>query len=73
MKRNVGMADMLVRLLISIALFYIGFFDNPIVSAGTSQTIIRFIAIVPLATGFLRFCPLYTLIGLNTCSKCQDK
>lgn len=73
MKRNIGIADMIVRLLISAVLFYIGFFDNPIVSTGTSQTIIKFIAIIPLATGFLRFCPLYNLISLNTYSKSQNK
>ncbi len=73
MKRNVGVADMLVRLLIAAVLFYIGFFDNPIVSAGTSQTIVKFITILPLATGLLRFCPLYSLVGLDTYSKCCDK
>jgi len=69
MKRNVGPIDMLIRVIISLILFYIGFFDNPIVSSGTSQDIIKYIAIVPLATGVLRFCPLYTLIGMNTCNK----
>ncbi len=28
------------------------------------------IGVVPLATAFLRFCPLYTLIGLKTCRDC---
>jgi hypothetical protein len=27
------------------------------------------IGVVPLATGFMSFCPLYTLIGMNTCPK----
>ena len=26
------------------------------------------IGIVPLATGFLRFCPAYRLLGMNTCA-----
>jgi hypothetical protein len=25
------------------------------------------IGIVPLATGFIRFCPAYTVLGMNTC------
>jgi len=71
MKKNVGVIDMIIRLLFSAGLCYIGFFDNPIVSAGTPQTIIKFIALLPLLTGLLRFCPLYTLVGLNTCSACK--
>lgn len=73
MKKNVGTVDMLIRLLIAIALGYIGFFDNPIVSAGTSKTIIKFVTFLPLLTGLLRFCPLYTFIGLSTCSCQGDK
>ncbi|HEY8974996.1 MAG TPA: DUF2892 domain-containing protein [Burkholderiaceae bacterium] len=26
------------------------------------------IGVVPLATGFVGFCPLYSLLGINTCS-----
>lgn len=67
MEKNVGTFDMLVRLMIAIGLGYIGFFENPIVSAGTSQTLIKVVAFLPLITGMMRFCPLYKLIGLNTC------
>jgi len=66
MKRNIGGIDMLIRLLIGAILFYIGLFDNPIVSGGTSQKIVAVAAFLPLLTGLLRFCPLYTLIGVNT-------
>ncbi len=27
------------------------------------------IGVVPLATGFLRFCPLYPVLGISTCKK----
>jgi len=66
MKRNIGGIDMFIRLLISAILFYIGLFNNPIVSGGTSQKIVAATAFLPLVTGLLRFCPLYTLIGVNT-------
>ncbi len=72
MKRNIGIADMVIRLLISIALFYVGFFNNPVVSGGISQKIVAVAAFVPLLTGIFRFCPLYTFIGLNTCA-CGEK
>ncbi|MEJ2031540.1 MAG: DUF2892 domain-containing protein [Deltaproteobacteria bacterium] len=66
MKRNVGNLDMLIRLIISGVLFYIGFFDNPVVSGGLSQKIIGVAGFLPLLTALFRFCPLYTLIGLST-------
>ena len=73
MKRNVGTIDMCIRLIISAGLVYVGFFDNPVVSAGMSKTIIKILAFAPLLTGLLRYCPLYSMIGLDTCCECQDK
>lgn len=72
MKRNIGTLDMIIRLIISAGLFYVGFFSNPVVSSGISQKIVAVAAFVPLLTGLFRFCPLYTLIGLSTCP-CDDK
>lgn len=68
MTRNVGTVDMLIRLIVSAGLFYIGFFHNPVVSGGLSQKIIAGAAFLPLLTALFRFCPLYSLIGLNTAS-----
>ncbi len=67
MKSNVGTVDMIIRLALSAVMFYIGFFDNAVVSAGLSKTIIGYAAFVPLLTGVFRFCPLYRLVGMNTC------
>ncbi len=72
MKKNVGTIDMIIRILIATALFYIGFFDNPFVSPGLSKNIIKFVAFLPLLTGVLRFCPLYTFIDLDTCGCSKD-
>lgn len=30
------------------------------------------LGLIPLATGIVRFCPLYPLIGLNTCTRNHD-
>lgn len=73
MTKNVGTIDMVIRLVVFAGLVYIGYFDNPIVSAGTSKTIIKVLAFGPLLTGLFRFCPLYAAIGLNTCCECNDK
>ena len=56
---NVGTLDRLFRIvlgLVLIALVFIG-----------PKTAWGWIGVVPLATGFLRTCPLYSLFGINTC------
>lgn len=32
-----------------------------------------YLGFVPLATGLLRFCPAYTLVGLRTCPRRSDQ
>ena len=55
---NVGKADRLFRIalgLVLIALVFVG-----------PKTAWGWIGVIPLVTGFLRTCPLYSLIGVNT-------
>lgn len=59
MKLNVGGIDRALRVLIGIA-----FVGMALFGIGTPWT---WIGLVPLATGLIGFCPLYPLIGLNTC------
>jgi len=66
---NVGLTDRVLRILLAAILLGIGFLDNPIVSGSTTKTIIGAFALIPLLTGLFRYCPLYTLIGLNTCKQ----
>ena len=72
MKKNVGIADLIVRVVLALGLFYIGFMDNPIMEDGMPKTIVGIIGFVPLLTGLLRFCPLYAMIGVSTCPSCDD-
>lgn len=58
-KTNVGGIDRIARILVGLVL--IG-----LTLAGTIGAW-GWIGIVPLATGALKTCPLYGLIGLNTC------
>ena len=69
MKKNIGVLDMTIRLVIGVGFLYIGFFDNPLVTGGLSQKIIGFAAFVPLLTAILRFCPLYRLVDIDNCKK----
>ena len=59
MKKNVGGIDRLLRLLLGIVLIALVYTDT-IGAWG-------WIGLLPLATGFFSFCPLYPLIGINTC------
>jgi hypothetical protein len=59
MKSNVGGIDRILRIVLGLVL--IG-----LTLAGTIG-VWGWLGVVPLATGFIRFCPLYPLLGMNTC------
>jgi hypothetical protein len=59
MKLNVGGLDRILRIIVGLALIAIVFVGP--------QTPWGWIGVVPLLTGLFRFCPAYTLFGLNTC------
>ncbi len=61
MKANVGGIDRILRIAAGIALLAFFF-----VSASSARYW-GLVGLVPLATGLIGFCPLYPLIGLNTC------
>jgi hypothetical protein len=62
MKKNMGRMDRGIRL--SLAVLY---FTNVI--GGTTAIVLGVIAIVFALTSFISFCPLYPLLGINTCKK----
>lgn len=57
--KNVGTLDRILRIVVGLALLSLVFVGP--------QTLWGLIGIVPLATGLLRTCPAYTLLGLRTC------
>jgi len=63
MKVNVGSADKAVRIVIGLALLSLFFF----LEGGARW--FGLIGVVPLLTAFTGFCPLYTLLGVNTCPR----
>lgn len=64
MKKNMGNLDKGIRLVIviTIALLY---FNNII--EDTLGLVLLALAAISLITIFIGFCPLYTLLGINTC------
>jgi hypothetical protein len=64
MRTNMGSADRMVRLLAAVLLTVLYLTK---VITGTPGLIILVVAGVFLLTSLVRFCPLYTLLGVNTC------
>ncbi len=58
MKPNVGGIDRILRIVVGLALVAWALMGGPVWA---------WIGIVPLATGAIGFCPVYPLVGLNTC------
>ena len=61
MNANVGNADRILRIVAGIILISLVFVGP--------KTVWGWVGLVPLITGFIRWCPAYTLFGLNSCKK----
>lgn len=59
MKINVGGIDRILRILAGLALIALA-------ATGTIG-IWGWIGVIPLLTGIFQFCPVYTMLGMNTC------
>ena len=66
MKKNMGNIDKIIRILVAIVIAVL-FFTNVI--SGTLGIILLVLAGVFVLTSLVSFCPLYTLVGINTCPK----
>ncbi len=65
MKKNMGAADRMIRLLLA-AIFAGLYFTNTV--TGTFGIVLLVLALVFVLTSLVSFCPLYPLLGINTCS-----
>ncbi|MFT3931123.1 MAG: DUF2892 domain-containing protein [Spongiibacteraceae bacterium] len=59
MKPNEGTVDRVLRIIVGLALLAL-----TIVGPKTAW---GYIGLVPLLTGLIGYCPLYSVLGLNTC------
>ncbi|WP_353548383.1 DUF2892 domain-containing protein [Sediminibacterium sp. KACHI17] len=66
MKANMGSADRIIRVILAI-FFAVLYFTGTV--TGTWGTVLVVLGGIFLATSVISFCPLYTLVGLNTCKK----
>lgn len=67
MKRNVGNADRVARLIIAALLGILVFAK---VVTGTLAVVLAVVALIALFTGLVGWCGLYALLGINTNSCC---
>lgn len=70
MKHNMGNIDRIVRVLIAV-LIAVLFFTNTI--TGTMGYVFLVIGGIFLLTSLVGSCPLYSLVGVNTCSLKKTK
>ncbi|MBI1396167.1 MAG: DUF2892 domain-containing protein [Betaproteobacteria bacterium] len=63
MKANVGGVDRALRIVLGLGLLSMFF-----LAEGTLKYV-GLVGIIPLLTGLVRFCPLYSLIGASTCPR----
>lgn len=58
MKKNVGTTDQIIRVIIAVAIFVIGYMNH---------SWWGLLGLIPLITALLGFCPLYAILGIKTC------
>jgi Protein of unknown function (DUF2892) len=61
---NVGTVDRYVRIVLGLALLAYAFQDGLAIQGWHWAGLI---GVVPLATAFLKSCPLYTILGISSC------
>lgn len=64
MKKNMGSADRVIRLILAVV-FAVLYFTN--VVTGTFGIVLLVLGAVFLLTSFVSFCPLYLPFGIKTC------
>ncbi|KMP10403.1 hypothetical protein UZ36_07775 [Candidatus Nitromaritima sp. SCGC AAA799-C22] len=65
---NVGPIDRVLRILLGAMLIGLGVYNLP----DTLGTVLGFIGLIPLVTGVVGVCPVYSLFKINTCLAKKD-
>ena len=64
MNKNVGTIDRGLRIVVGLALLAFAF---GLIGKGSPYAWLGWIGVVPLLTAVFSFCPLYPMLGINTC------
>ncbi|ALG90593.1 MULTISPECIES: YgaP family membrane protein [Actibacterium] len=65
--KNVGGIDRAIRIIVGLALLA-GFFLH----TEATYRWLYLIGIIPLVTGLMSSCPIYSIFGMNTCPKSEE-
>jgi len=65
MNKNVGSTDRTIRIIIGILLIIAG--------VARFNWFLVIIGLLPLITGLINYCPLYSLLGISTCKVKTEK
>ena len=60
MEINVGSTERLLRIIVGVVIIGLGLYF---------QSLWGVVGLIPLLTGLFRFCPLYKMLGMNTCKR----
>lgn len=60
MCKNVGNIDKTIRIVLGVIIIVLGIINSSLWGA---------VGIIPLVTGLISWCPLYPILGINTCKK----
>lgn len=63
MKKNVGNADRIVRIVLGLAIFVVGIYY---------ESLWGLLGIIPLFTATIKWCPAYLPFGISTCKVKED-
>lgn len=66
MKKNLGKADRIIRILLAVVLAYL-YFGGLV--TGTWGVVMVVLGVVFVFTGIVSFCPIYALLGLHSNAK----
>lgn len=66
MKRNLHNIDMAIRIMIGVALIYVGFIDTSYIENSTIRILIGVFGAVNIVAALMRSCPIYALAGIST-------
>ena len=69
MTKNVGGADQVIRVLLGVVLLALGFMH---VVTGIWAIVAYIVGAVALVTGVFRFCPAWSVVGVNTCKTARS-
>lgn len=61
MKKNIGSVDSILRIIVGLFVLSLIFWGP--------KSLWGLVGLVPFFTGIFRYCPLYPVLGINTCCK----